>query len=46
MVNNIQSNNSNVTSLRDKLLPPHDISAEQAIIAALFIYILCIQILL
>jgi replicative DNA helicase len=37
MVNNIQSNNSNVTSLRDKLLPPHDISAEQAIIAALFL---------
>ena len=37
MVNNPLSNNTNITSIREKLLPPHDIGAEEAIIAALFL---------
>ena len=37
MVNQPQSNRTNITAIRENLLPPNDIGAEEAILAALFL---------
>ena len=37
VVNQPQSNRTNITAIRENLLPPNDIGAEEAILAALFL---------